>query len=120
MVKDRVKPFVFGGVLGVRLRGNSLRHAIILCKRSAVATVTLIASVITIVVGIPNPPVVHAQSTPPKFEVASVKPRIRGSKLDLTECSGDRYIMSGPIFGNILQWAYLLKGDLGFELFIKR
>ncbi len=111
---------LWADILVVLLRGNSLRRAVILRKQSAVTMVTLIASVITIAVGIPTPPVVHAQSTSPKFELTSVKPRIRGSKLDLTECSGDRYIMSGPIFGNILQWAFVLQGDVGFELFLKR
>jgi uncharacterized protein (TIGR03435 family) len=104
----------------VLLRGNSLRRAVTLRKQSAVATVALVARMITIAVGISSPLAVHAQPTQPKFEVSSVKPRIRGSKLDVTECSGDRYMMSGPIFGNILQWAYLLKGDQGFELFMKR
>ena len=109
-------------VVGIRpqlLRDNSLRRAV--SKESALAVVVaLITTLIIVVGGMPSPPAVHAQSTPPKFEVTSVRPRVPGSPLDLTECSGDRYSMSGPIFGNILQWAYLLQGDLGFELFIKR
>ena len=69
--------------------------------------------------GVWNVPAVHAQSTAPRFEAASVKPWVPGSGLHLEQCAGDRFILSGLRFGNVLQWAYDLQGDAGQE-FLQR
>jgi uncharacterized protein (TIGR03435 family) len=62
----------------------------------------------------------HAQSAAPKFEVASVRPWMPGSAVHLGDCSGDRYLVAGVHFGNILQWAYDLQGAAGDKLFLER
>ena len=61
----------------------------------------------------------HAQSTAPKFEVASIKVWVPGSGIRLDECTGDRYILAGPRFWNVLEWAYNLQGATGSE-FLER
>ncbi len=55
----------------------------------------------------------------PAFEVASVKPWVPGSGVHLLDCSGDRFIVSGVHFGNILQWTYDLQPATGDE-FLQR
>src|SRR3954469_9639200 len=54
---------------------------------------------------------VLGQTAGPKFEVATVKQRVSGTPLHIYDCKGDHFLSSGPQFGNLLQWAYEIRGD---------
>ena len=41
-----------------------------------------------------------------------MKQRVSGTPYHFYECSGDRFLFSGPVFGNLLEWAF--EGPRGF------
>jgi uncharacterized protein (TIGR03435 family) len=57
----------------------------------------------------------RGQSTQPRFEVTSVKPHAAGFGPHIPGCMGERFTSSVG-FGNLLQWAYDLRGREGSEL----
>ncbi len=109
-VKKRLKA-ILRGDLARELTGH---------KKLALACAAMAAVAAPVGLGVWMAPVLHAQSEAPRFEVTSVKPRVPGSGIDLTECSGDRYSMSGPVFWNILEWAFDLHGEARSKLFLDR
>lgn len=61
-------------------------------------------------------PAADAQTGTPKFEVATVKLRKSGTPYHFYDCSGDRFMFSGPALGNLLQWTYNTRGDAYHQL----
>ncbi len=88
-------------------------------KRLALAFTGVAAIVVPVGLGVWNAPAARGQSAAPRFEVSSVRPWVPGSGVHLLDCTGDRFIVAGVHFGNILQWAYDLQGTAGDE-FLER
>ena len=62
-----------------------------------------------------NAPAAQPQSAEPKFEVATVKLRQSGTPYHFYDCTGDRFLFSGPALGNLLQWTYNMRGEAYHE-----
>jgi len=75
------------------------------------------ALAVPVAFGVWKVPAAQAQSVTPKFEAATVKLRRSGTPLHIYECSGDRFLFSGPVLADLLLWVYDLRGDANREFF---